>query len=78
MSQNGCCGKKGMSQIGYCGKNVMSQNGCCGKQVMSQTGHCGKEVMSHKVIIAYKSFLKMCLVVRHLVHKMAIAQDGCL
>ena len=67
MSQNGCCGKKGMSQIGYCGKNVMSQ-----------TGHCGKQVMSHKVIIAYKSFLKMCLVVRHLVHKMAIAQDGCL
>ena len=67
-----------MSQNGYCVKKGMSQNGCCGKQVMSQTGHCGKRVMSHKVIIAYKSFLKMCLVVRHLVHKMAIAQDGCL
>ena len=59
-------------------KKCMSQNGCCGKQVMSQTGHCGKQVMSHKVIMAYsKSFLKMCLVVRHLVHKMAIAQDEC-
>ena len=37
-----------------------------------------EHVMSHRIIMACKSFLKMCLVVRHLVHKMAIAQDGCL
>ena len=51
----------------FCGKQIMSQIWSLWqiKQAMSQTGHCDKQAMFHKMIMACKSFLKTCLLVKH-------------